>query len=215
MPRFMLDHREVARYGAFHDEEYKGYWGVYHNAVDYIAVFVPLYAWTKLFIDRKYWGTEGGNWLECHDEKGNWFRLAHLKEYKINQGQWVNEGTLLAITGDTGSRVNAAGVTVKYIPHLHAELRVNGERKDIELYFNQLLANPPMPENHAYDDQLIRLPPNLDYALVVRGKKYVYPPNSEIVKSFILLLEKTKTIIPTRVDQATWDSLPNSDGLKF
>lgn len=213
MPRFCLDIHKVLPYGSFHDEGYKAYWGVYHNAVDYEAVFVRVYAWTKLFIDREYWGAEGGNWLECHDEKGNYFRLAHLKEYAVSAGQWVTEGMVIAITGDTGKRVNAAGVVVKYAPHLHFEWRLNGIRSDAEVYFNQLTATP-MPENHAFDNKLIRLAPGLNYALVIRGKKWEFPHDDETL-AFILVMEKTGILTVPHVTQADWDSLPLSDGLKF
>lgn len=174
------------------------------GAVDYEAdrnsLYSPVNGSALLFNE-----SQGGNWIQITDEMGRKWEMAHLSERYVTTGDQVVAGQLIGKTGNTG--------TVTSGPHLHLQIvHPYPNRIDPE----PLLINAPlsMPENHDFDNKLIRLAPGLNYALVIRGKKSIFPRDDNTLR-FILVLEKTGAILVPRVTQAEWDSLPLSDGLKF
>lgn len=211
MPRFLLDQREVITCGHFKDQCYFDYWGKYHYAVDYVAEYVPVYAPTDLTITNEYWGSEGGHWLEYTAKDGARFRLAHLKEYKHSIGP-AKEGTPIAISGNSGSRRNAAGQIVQYAPHLHVECRINNTLYDPELYFDKLL--------HAmsYNDKIVRNQDTGEFGLVVRNKKFIIPPEPGTMALLTFLQREDKQTLSSEIINITkeiWDSIPTSPNLNF
>lgn len=178
---------------------------------DYTANFVPLYSPVDGTIKKQYNGHDGGNWIWIEDAAGRMWEFCHLSAYKCKVGDHVKAGQEIAITGNTG--------TITTGPHCHVQIIAaghngdpNGPRIDPETLLNN--APLPMSENHSYDNQLIRLGTSLNYALVVRAKKHVFP-SDENTLALLLILEKTGVIKVPHVDQAAWDSLPVSVGLKF
>lgn len=73
-----------------------------------------------------YSGYEGGNWLRVTRDNGDKIEFAHLHNYIVKNGKF-KEGTLVAITGNTGHITTG--------PHLHVQiLDKDGNRLDPELY---------------------------------------------------------------------------------
>lgn len=52
----------------------------------------------------------------------------HMNQYVVYTGQWVDQGTTIGYVGSTG---NSTG------PHLHFEIRMNGERVNPMIYYSQ------------------------------------------------------------------------------
>jgi len=93
-------------------------------ATDYEAIYQPLFAPFKGKV--KHWsGRQGGNWLTLIRPNGDRLQFAHLSEY--NTLGEVEEGDLIAVTGNTGKRTTG--------PHLHIQIKdKNGNRLDPEKY---------------------------------------------------------------------------------
>jgi muramidase (phage lysozyme) len=98
-------------------------WGRLHAGVDYaIPVGTPVYAATSGLID--YIGYDGdgyGNFMDIKSPEGVITRYAHLDQVKASQGQQVTVGQQIADSGNTGSSTG---------PHLHFEIRINGQALD-------------------------------------------------------------------------------------
>lgn len=203
MARFLLDKREVVYGGGFHDQVYYDYWKRWHYAVDYVADNNPIYAPTDIKITREYWGNEGGHWLDYSAPGGYTFRLAHLKEYKHGIGD-VKEGTLIAISDNTGSRTTG--------PHLHVECRLNNVLFDPEIYFTNLLK--PM----SYNDKIIRNQTTGEFALVVNNKKFIIPNEPGTLALITFLQREDKRILESEIVNVTadiWKSIITSKDLSF
>ncbi len=98
----------------------------YHNGIDIMAD-----AGTKIFAPangvvafagriRGY-----GQSLIINHSNGIQTQFAHLNEYFVKSGDLVSKGALIGLVGNTGRSTG---------PHLHYEIRVNGELKDPELF---------------------------------------------------------------------------------
>ncbi|OGB74346.1 hypothetical protein A2V68_01170 [candidate division Kazan bacterium RBG_13_50_9] len=78
-------------------------WGIYASAPGIIQTRSTLGGYGKLIIIN-----HGGGWTTYY---------GHLSEYKVEPGQYVQQGQLIAIMGSTGRSTGA---------HLHFEIRQNG-----------------------------------------------------------------------------------------
>jgi murein DD-endopeptidase MepM/ murein hydrolase activator NlpD len=58
----------------------------------------------------------------------------HLLNYLVQNGQWVKAGQIIGHVGDTGIRINA--------PHLHFQIRDNGEIIDPLVHLRPYLIGP-------------------------------------------------------------------------
>lgn len=133
-----LDTMRVIPGGGFRDPVYTKRWGFVHNAADYFAEFVPVYAHLDCEVVQQIWGREGGNWLLYKDINGYTIRAAHHKEYKTGLGK-QKEGTIIAITGNTGTHRDGTPNS----PHWHCEVKNPfNQYVDPEWYFNSLKEKP-------------------------------------------------------------------------
>lgn len=133
--RFVLTKRELITPWGTAAGHVKRRLGIAH---DYVAsVGTPVYMpWNgKIF---QWFGSKfdpGGYWVGFKDKDGNTIQLAHLSARLILPGTTVNEGTVIARTGNTGT--NTSG------PHLHLQIIApNGKRIDPA---NYNWGSAPMP----------------------------------------------------------------------
>ena len=68
-----------------------------------------------------YYTTGYGYHVMIDHGDNNWTVYAHMSSIAVKQGEWVNQGQVIGYVGSTG---NSTG------PHLHFEIRINGERKN-------------------------------------------------------------------------------------
>lgn len=78
-------------------------WGVYASAAGIVRTY------------SVRWGY--GNYIDINHGNGWVTRYAHLAQFKVRSGEYVEQGQLIAIMGSTG---RSSG------PHLHFEIRYNG-----------------------------------------------------------------------------------------
>lgn len=175
-------------------------------ATDYVADHVPVYAPVSGKVEW-FDGIQGGTWIRIIDAEGRRWEFAHLSERLVAHGSQVIAGQRIGTTGNTGQLTTG--------PHLHIQIIKNGQRIDPE----SLLANAPFPMPHnpdsPHNNQIVRFGISpLRYALVIRGKKREFSGDSELAQ--ILVLRSYNLLPPIEtVDQATWESFPISDGIRF
>ena len=80
-------------------------------------------------ITRKFYGINGGVWLEARTDTGYKLRFAHLSDYRAPLGR-VEIGQTIAITGNTGQWTTG--------PHLHFEVWKDGKAINPEEYFRRM-----------------------------------------------------------------------------
>ena len=153
-------------------------------ATDYVADYVELYA---PFTGRAdVWGGEGyqgGNWLNLVRPNGDIIQLAHLSKYKA--GGEVQEGELIAITGNTG--------TITTGPHLHIQIKdKDGNRLDPEEY------NWDMEKKPVVTKQILQLLYELGFKRQFdhKAKGYIGKPIEDVLK---LLIRSEENAYYTRV----------------
>ncbi len=78
-------------------------WGIYASAAGIVRTY------------STRWGY--GNYIDINHGNGWVTRYAHLSQFKVRSGEYVEQGQLIAIMGSTG---RSSG------PHLHFEIRYNG-----------------------------------------------------------------------------------------
>ena len=78
-------------------------------------------------VARANWGYGYGNLIIVQHENGIQTYYAHLSKFLVKKGKWVAKGEPIGLAGSTG---RARG------PHLHFEMRENGQPFDPELVFD-------------------------------------------------------------------------------
>jgi murein DD-endopeptidase MepM/ murein hydrolase activator NlpD len=93
-----------------------------HNGVDLAAEHgTPVYATADGRVGKAlYWGSYG-NYVQIEHGGQLQTRYAHLSSYTVNSGDQVRKGQLIGYIGSTGRSTG---------PHLHYEVRVEGEPVD-------------------------------------------------------------------------------------
>lgn len=174
-------------------------------AVDYRANYVPLFSPVDgvVFLFNE---SGGGNWIRVTDSDGRRWEMAHLSERYVATGQTVKAGEKIGKTGNTG--------TITTGPHLHLQVIKNGVRLDPE----PLLANAPFPNTMDFNDKLIRNQETGEFALVVRNKKFIIPPEPGTL-ALLTFLQREDSQVFTReilnVTKAIWNSIPTTKDLSF
>lgn len=110
-----------------------------HNGIDYSARYIPCFAaFSGKVVDMNYDAKGYGNYLTIEGD-GYGCIYAHLSAYKVNKGQIVTKGQLIAVTGASG---NVTG------PHLHFGIYPipNNRQNGFAGYINpEPLFNKPQP----------------------------------------------------------------------
>jgi murein DD-endopeptidase MepM/ murein hydrolase activator NlpD len=98
-----------------------------HKGLDMAApAGTPVYAPADGVVERASWFSSYGNFIEI-DHGGNLeTRYGHLSGYNVTAGQHVHKGDLIGYVGSTGRSTG---------PHLHYEVRVDGQAVDPRPYF--------------------------------------------------------------------------------
>jgi hypothetical protein len=175
-------------------------------AIDYRADHVRLYAQSDSVVEKIYAGGQGGNWLWLKDSKGRSWQYAHLSEYYVTRGQSVKQGDTVAKTGNTGSLTSG--------PHLHLQVIQGTNRLDPETIFNNELPKPMSK----YNDKVIRNMDTGQFALVVRGKKFIMPPEPGVLALLTFMQREPEKALGRSIlnaPKSDWDALPTSPDLKF
>ena len=103
-----------------------------HNGVDLAAAHgTPVYATADGLVGKaQYWGSYG-NYVQIEHGGELQTRYAHLSSYAVSAGDTVRKGDLIGYIGSTGRSTG---------PHLHYEVRVDGEPVDPRPYMVTELA---------------------------------------------------------------------------
>lgn len=106
----------------------------FHEGLDFTTqIGAPVYATGKGEVIRKNYSKRGyGNQLMIDHGHGYKTRYAHLSEFKVKEGETVQRGELIGKIGNSGLSTG---------PHLHYEVRKNGEPVNPINYFHNEL-NP-------------------------------------------------------------------------
>lgn len=91
-----------------------------HNGADFrAAMMTPIFAATSGKVTRAYTsGGGGGNTIVIQGDNGVTTHYMHLTRFLVAQGQSVQAGEQIALSGNTGHASTA--------PHLHFEVRMGG-----------------------------------------------------------------------------------------
>lgn len=104
----------------------------HHNGVDLAAPRgTPVYATADGMIGRAFRFSSYGNYVEIEHGGDLQTRYAHLQRYTVRAGDEVKKGDLIGYVGSTGRSTG---------PHLHYEVRVDGEPVDPRPYMITELA---------------------------------------------------------------------------
>jgi len=103
-----------------------------HNGVDLAASSgTPVYATADGMIGKaQYWGSYG-NYVQIEHGGALQTRYGHLSSYTVRMGDMVHKGDLIGYVGSTGRSTG---------PHLHYEVRVQGQPVDPRPYMVTELA---------------------------------------------------------------------------
>lgn len=122
-------------FGVYDAEAYARYPGQRHPGTDYpLPKGTRLYAGMSGYISRTVsvgWAGKGNELVITKDNVQR--RYGHMDRIDVQDGQWVNEGDYVGLSGNTGyvlpppteNDPNAGA-------HLHDEYKVNGEYRDLE-----------------------------------------------------------------------------------
>jgi len=112
-----------------------------HNGIDLaVGVNTNIYAPMDGVVKSIYQNPQGGNQLIIQHSDGSKTGYAHLNGYKVNIGDPVAKGQIVALSGNTG---NSNG------PHLHFTYRnPQGEQIDPDIIFNFTKKRKAEPQNN-------------------------------------------------------------------
>ncbi|MDE7427005.1 MAG: M23 family metallopeptidase [Muribaculaceae bacterium] len=103
----------------------------FHEGMDFSApIGTPVYATGNGKVTDAGWRSAYGNLIDIDHGYNYTTRYAHLSEILVSPGQTVKRGDLIGRVGNTGKSTG---------PHLHYEVRLNGEPQNpVHYYFNDL-----------------------------------------------------------------------------
>jgi murein DD-endopeptidase MepM/ murein hydrolase activator NlpD len=93
-----------------------------HHGLDFgVAEGTPVRSTMPGNVVYSGWNDQGYGNLVIIENGSKRTYYAHLSELPVNQGEWINQGDVIGLSGNTG---NSTG------PHLHYEIRINGQTID-------------------------------------------------------------------------------------
>ena len=112
-----------------------------HNGIDLaVGVNTNVFAPMDGVVKSIYYNDQGGNQLIIQHSDGSKTGYAHLNGYKVNVGDPVAKGQVVALSGNTGNSNGA---------HLHFTYRTpQGDQIDPDLVFNFSKTRKTTPENN-------------------------------------------------------------------
>lgn len=92
----------------------------YHKGVDWgTPIGTPVHASCGGTVAKAGWGSGYGNVIYINHPDGRQTRYGHLSKIRVSAGQHVNQGDVIAYSGNTG---------VSTGPHLHFEILIGGKQ---------------------------------------------------------------------------------------
>ena len=151
--------------------------------------------------------------MRITDEQGRKWEMAHLSQRLFKTGDTVKAGQKAFVTGGRPGEYSSGQTTTG--PHLHLQIILsNGTRVDPW----PLLSNAPMPTPfEQYNEKIVRNTKNGSYALVIRGKKYVFGQAFDVPALLTFIQRNQGNLVgkTMNIDPAVFDSIPASQGLSF
>ena len=92
-----------------------------HKGIDIGVRYVDLWACGKGTVVTATYSTSYGNYIIIDHGGGVATLYAHLSQLSVKKNEQVKAGQLIGVSGNTGWSTG---------PHLHFELRINGDRVD-------------------------------------------------------------------------------------
>ena len=105
-------------------------WGKWHKGIDIGARYEPVYAAASGYAYTLSNPGGYGTYILMVHGSGYCTLYGHLSEYRISNGQYVGQGSVIAISGNTGASTG---------PHLHFEVR---QASSVSNYFSSSFLNP-------------------------------------------------------------------------
>lgn len=156
----------------------------------------------------------GGDWMRITDELGRKWEMAHLSQRFFSTPYIIKAGQRAFVTGGRVGEHHSGQTTSG--PHLHLQVK---DKKGVRLDPWPLLINAPLfMSNEMYNDKIIRNKNSGGFALVVKGKKFVFPREMGVLGLLTFLQRNTEVNFRNQivnVDDAVWDSIPISTDLSF
>lgn len=105
-------------------------WGRWHKGIDIAASYESVYASASGYAYNAYDADGYGNYIMIFHGSGYVSLYGHLSSSKVSNGQYVSQGQVIAISGNTGGSTGA---------HLHFELR---QATSVSQFFSKSPLNP-------------------------------------------------------------------------
>ena len=101
-----------------------------HNGVDLgVVTGTEVRASRAGTVTKAGWGGAYGYCVFIDHGDGIETRYAHLSELNVSEGDYVSQGDVIALSGNTGRSTG---------PHLHFEIRINDEPVNPEDYLSEI-----------------------------------------------------------------------------
>ncbi len=116
--------------GAVKTSDFGERWGRMHNGVDLgVVTGTEVRASRAGTVTKAGWGGAYGYCVFIDHGDGVETRYAHLSELNVSEGDYVSQGDVIALSGNTGRSTG---------PHLHFEIRINDEPINPEDYLSEI-----------------------------------------------------------------------------
>lgn len=215
----------------YHPEIYAqfGYKG--HNALDWaMDIGTKLIAVEDATVTSAYFNQFDngyGNYVRLTNKQGETWIYGHMSRVDVKVGQVVKKGQQIGLSGNSGF------VLPKPTPqdpnagaHLHFGFRpahydmnngFGGYVDPIPKLQQLIHSTTPMPDFSQYNEKIVRNTRNGSYALVIRGKKYVFGGAQDVAAMLTWIHRNGGNVVGKELNIAPeiFDAIPKSNGLSF